>query len=657
MSVTPIYDWTTTTIDKIYCFSDLEGRIPDLVNESDGNLIGDIESEKKQNTANINRIINILNSKKIIYNDGVTETTQEKEEFDLESNEAIIYTGDIMDRGENWIQLMKRFLRLKEKHNDRVILIGGNRDFNKIRLIDEFWLDFKDKDKNENGEMVVISEADRFPTTIDEVFSKLKNINKPFKYKICALADIYTKAYNEQIPPWGDTGFEIFLNNADRVSKTYGVMMGAGKSLEFYDFKDFFYTDEDIKYAKSLDPTKKQILIAFLNMCMGLEWKSFPSFIKPEINGLYIKYMKQCHFIAAFKYNNKYGIVSHGGVPVKDNKFVIPLSNINDRSNDGNIVAAIENLNTWKDNFIDKFTIDEYVNQDFKLRNSNDFKTMVYMTADSKEVEIDRDIKTNSAYSPAASMVNLGDSGPLQLILKENKNVLKFEKDVKLYYNIFGHQPCGYVPSISQDVIVKDDNPQDITYIHHVCVDISKAESIDYANKKSFAMMIIKPDIDIVTGIFKPWGNDNNPNHSERFEIKGSKIEITHGSNDDQIFIYSLSLIDYINNLTKENVKIYQKANFAISVTKPNIDIICNGYRIPFGDRVGRACYDPKTYSIYFDILPKSPSKSQLGGKITSFSKLTLKELQAQAKKRQVKYSGLNKQELINELRKSRKNK
>ncbi len=88
----------------------------------------------------------------------------------------------------------------------------------------------------------------------------------------------------------------------------------------------------------------------------------------------------------------------------------------------------------------------------------------------------------------------------------------------------------------------------------------------------------------------------------------------------------------------------------------------CNGYKIPLNDNgeTGLACYDASAYSIYFDILKttrEQPEPGASGGKITSFAKLTLKELQMQAKKRKIKYSGLNKQELINALRKSRKNK
>jgi len=94
--------------DEIYFFSDLEGNMPNGIKElmfetSDMDATGIIEKPKS-----------------------------------LENN-VIVFTGDLIDRGEYSIRNLKRMLALKEKDENegRVILLCGNRDTNKIRMYHE----------------------------------------------------------------------------------------------------------------------------------------------------------------------------------------------------------------------------------------------------------------------------------------------------------------------------------------------------------------------------------------------------------------------------------------------------------------------------------------------------------------------------------------
>ena len=112
-----IYDFSGK---QVYCFSDLEGRIPYLYPSV----------EKVPNVLNVNKVINIL------------KATQANLE-----NEAIIFTGDLIDRGPHNIQLLQRMLHLKEKNENSVLLAMGNRDLNKIRMIDEYYITFTDVNK------------------------------------------------------------------------------------------------------------------------------------------------------------------------------------------------------------------------------------------------------------------------------------------------------------------------------------------------------------------------------------------------------------------------------------------------------------------------------------------------------------------------------
>ena len=105
--MSPIYNFSDK---KIYCFSDLEGSIPTKPNIS------------KHPVNNVKRVIDILNNEAII------------------DNEAIVFTGDLIDRGSHNIILMSNLLNIKINNTKQVCLAIGNRDLNKIRLIDEYYI-------------------------------------------------------------------------------------------------------------------------------------------------------------------------------------------------------------------------------------------------------------------------------------------------------------------------------------------------------------------------------------------------------------------------------------------------------------------------------------------------------------------------------------
>ena len=58
-------------------------------------------------------------------------------ELELEftqTNAYFVYGGDVVDRGEGSVRLLKLLVALKRKYPDRVYLLVGNRDLNKLRL-------------------------------------------------------------------------------------------------------------------------------------------------------------------------------------------------------------------------------------------------------------------------------------------------------------------------------------------------------------------------------------------------------------------------------------------------------------------------------------------------------------------------------------------
>eukprot|EP00924_Labyrinthula_sp_SR-Ha-C_P000268 snap_masked-scaffold_25-processed-gene-2.35-mRNA-1 protein AED:0.41 eAED:0.41 QI:0/0/0/0.5/1/1/2/0/516 len=65
----------------------------------------------------------------------------------LKESYFFVYGGDVFDKGPNDIQVCTTLIKLKEQYPDRVVLIIGNRDANKLRIFSEAKFDEKEKEK------------------------------------------------------------------------------------------------------------------------------------------------------------------------------------------------------------------------------------------------------------------------------------------------------------------------------------------------------------------------------------------------------------------------------------------------------------------------------------------------------------------------------
>lgn len=88
----------------------------------------------------------------------------------LKENCKLVFLGDLIDNGFDNIKLLTFFILLKDKYNDKVILIAGNRDINKLRL------QFIENDENFKKDIERIS-------IWHEKFSKLAKQDKTQKLK------------------------------------------------------------------------------------------------------------------------------------------------------------------------------------------------------------------------------------------------------------------------------------------------------------------------------------------------------------------------------------------------------------------------------------------------------------------------------------------
>lgn len=472
-----IYNFSENT--NIYCFSDIESNMP-----------SEIKELMFQNTKDVIDYtpINLVSTKR-----------------------AIVFTGDLIDRGAYTIRNLSNMLKLKEDYPDNVILIGGNRDINKIRMYHECCIPYI--------ESTIFISNNKSIADIIELLKKIPD-DKIFKHSICEIADtiniqgiVNPLAKYKDIPDAikrkiVDINFvESYRNDIFRIKDMYANTLGSLNQIKF--FRDEFivlfgndlfgFTDDDFDNDQFIENVyvkdKYKLLlkfIAMMNMVMGKyrekdteEYKKLPECLQ-KYNGLYIKYIEKNHIMAAFTKKNNLYIASHSGIPYGKSAtendgaeyFFIP-SEIGEALSHPitqNYATNIEKLNSNFNTFITKIK-ENKVNY-----NDEEFKKYVAMAASCLDFTI---TGLNSIASPVVSSVIIDK------MRKESVNSLNILNNGPEYkyskiYNIFGHQPGGFTPYVNR---VKDDGG---FTSYHINLDISKAENpAGISNKRSYVYLLI----------------------------------------------------------------------------------------------------------------------------------------------------------------------
>ena len=140
-------------------------------------------------------------------------------------NEVIVFTGDLIDRGEYTIRNLKRMLALKKVNDANVILLCGNRDANKIRMYHECHIqaieDMILKSENKNKDInAILGELQGIPEDTLIFTNKLESIKE--------IIDI-TGINNS-----GKGFSEIYSDDISRITKMYSNTLGSPKQIEFF---------------------------------------------------------------------------------------------------------------------------------------------------------------------------------------------------------------------------------------------------------------------------------------------------------------------------------------------------------------------------------------------------------------------------------------
>ena len=496
-SSTPWYNLSDHTL---FCTSDFEG----------GNPFTNLRSSDagKASTNVTNALNNAFEMK-----DGLI--------INLKPNTAFAFLGDLMDNHKFSIRLMQRMINLKETSPRKVILLGGNRDFNKIRMGIELFLQTKEKDLPWDG-----------TNTIQDLLDRLSKVEFEFRHK--GIPD-----YLRDVNLWDkiiiDNKLDVYndINNiSGRLNAMYSNTLGIMNKTKFMkeELNDMFkitlsnYSDEVVDK-----------LLCTIHMVMAFDWScvKLPGYLS-EFNGLYQKYLTLCHVIAGFRINNKIGILSHGSLPINTDKgnrtltypfgydansplfteYEKKVEIDNNASTSGKFKDEIVRLKsenkTKKSSLLSIISMIELEKKELmteyqKLRNIQytyeNFPMVtkfVHLTALTKDINYPQ---ANATYSPVvwSQPEDISKFPDIQLRLGGESNSLSggspgyknwIENDKPksrhivdagndyVHYNIFGHAPNYFNP-----IYYRKDKTL------HVNLDISKAEA--QANSYSFSFLVI----------------------------------------------------------------------------------------------------------------------------------------------------------------------
>ena len=481
-------------------------------------------------------------------------------------NEVIVFTGDLIDRGEYTIRNLQRMLAVKEANPENVILICGNRDVNKIRMYHECHINeiedmilncVKDKDKDKDFDAIL------------GILQDIPDVSSIFTNKLDAIQEIIDI---KGINGIGDVRPDFSVKYSDdisRITKMYSNTLGSPKQIEFFakEFEVLFRIKED--YWKDKENTLLKF-IAMMNMVMGKVWdeRALPAILAPY-NGLYIKYLQECHIMASITIGTKLCIVSHAGIPYNETQgFYIPteigivptpttiekttkqygelITTQTQRRNNPHYYkfSNIESLNKGFSDFIESikggFIIDK-----------KKYKRYVAMSAN-----CDDTVAPYTAY--ASPIVSQKDFDEVKSKMSLDLDKFKTEKIIRVY-NIFGHQPSGLLPYISRG---------GSTYSYHIDLDISRAEDLNISNKVSYTYLKITDTEDMLFGRT----DTNNTYHSITDKNEDEK-EVKDLSKQDIKIVKRNIVIDYSTNISLDEYcnKVLQATyitNYQITNTK-----------------------------------------------------------------------------------------
>lgn len=482
-------------IKQLYVCSDLEGNCPFRFNDRRGIVTLQDDTNIDENTLVINRseISNVekeLNSNFTLEN-GIINNI-------ISPGTALAYTGDLFDNGPYSLKLLTTMLNLKTTNRSRVILIGGNRDFNKLRLGIELAVNITKP--NGTPYDLFTNSIHNLEEILDYTFTyKLKNVppylnHDQWKMSRTDPTLIYYYYSNNNV------------FNSYEVSETNDRFLKIANSFGMSEEK---YYDEIRREFPSITDEEKIIKLTcliFMLMCMDT------STIKIKFNNIVInnyigklfKYLKNIHTIAYFDIgekdetsNTKNGLLSHAGVvdftyPLGASPTIAPTKT--------NIIDMISNITIDKNSMLEEYS--RFYNDKIKKSGDITLDNNIFLSESNlynfvRYIGITAPPLQGVGPSPITQGIAASGIAPEKGYYKGGSNYEQLIQDItissasdltavtenKIMYNIYGHQPQFFVPTVS--------NSQHTT---NVALDICKTDFKDQFNNNNYSFSMLKLD-------------------------------------------------------------------------------------------------------------------------------------------------------------------
>ena len=279
-----------------------------------------------------------------------------------ETNVGFFYTGDLQDHGPNNLFLIEKLIEMKTTSREKVILIGGNRDINKVRMGRDFHI-VKSDGTSLLDEINTLKNTDDLVALSKKIATGFSQDPPEYKFlfTIKELNDNFLRVKYDDL-----SGNKIKIDNMGMTKKVDNTVISGNKTTEIVDedspdivvrvqklYKNTFGAESEFKDALRLveladniffrkvvsngktktnlvvrdadgsetiiSENEKAVIICLLNMIMGNVWETneHNGQLFTRLNGLYIKYINLCHIIALASFNNKNYVFSHSKMPKK----------------------------------------------------------------------------------------------------------------------------------------------------------------------------------------------------------------------------------------------------------------------------------------------------------------------------------------------------
>lgn len=514
---------------KIFFFSDIEGS----------NVFVDLNKEKIDDLKDIEITNGIITN--------------------IKNNISLVFLGDLIDNSIYDIQLMKSMNKMKKKNPNNIILITGNRDLNKLLLLNEFIIN----NKNENviyEYLYICKNEDILNCYITFVnFCKYisKNFRKKYHFMTNNLIYMLTNYQNKHIS--GN------FNKITRIKYIYRYLLNAPFVLKNRkkEIENILNLSYDIREKLILTKKENCAFVLLMNMILFGNYETKNTFVN-KFKNIEMEYLLNTHLLTLINYNSSRYLLSHSYIP-NDGILSVPFaSNYRKKyTKQTNLECFLFWLNkifikhllflskcyvknTSQINF---FKFNKYIN--------NLMSMCSYKYLNHKKTNVNNANIVTRQYK----LYNLYGGNIENDTIDIKNNCLNYKKSyydffdnsinkIPIDYLIIGHTPFGSIPTIETryDLTTK--------IIH---LDVSKGDGVP-VSKKTFCFFVATPFNNYFIGRIHLVNSSKNKKLNIKYYTKSDDIELKNLFFDNKL---KKNIINYykfdIDFLIKNNL--FQKIN------------------------------------------------------------------------------------------------